>query len=340
MADEVAETQVEENAEVQEDRRTMTYMMAHPEEAPQFAAVQPDDPEEEVVEPESGLESQPETPEVAVVSETPVEAAIEEPPKFAPKHKSWEETEKARVEAEKLITAKAEEAKAEREAREALEAKIAEQERLAAEAAKPKPLTEDERDEIYAKAAADLADLDQGDPDYLKNYGRILRKANDAANPHAQFDPSLTPAEIANKAWEEIKAKQAEESAKTAEQRKTEEDARTEASARELGIKAGLNLNDPESADSIIWDRLKQKIPQEVFDKGTLEAQVEWVAQGVRQKTGQVVEQTDVEREQARMAQKNNAVLGKGVAYTPPQEPPKSRTMSEMIAERASRGPF
>ena len=108
------------------------------------------------------------------------------------------------------------------------------------------------------------------------------------------------------------------------------EEARIEKNARELGIKSGLDLQDPDSADSIIWDRMKAKIPQEVFDKGTLEAQVEWVTAEVRKRTGKVVEQTDAEREAAAAAQRNNAVMGKGVHFTPSKEEPKQKTLSEM----------
>lgn len=339
MADELAE--LEEGVEGAEDRRTMTYMMEHPEDAPAFKAVQPQ-AEPEIDESESGPEPQ---LEPVQTEETEEEKAAREatPPEFAPKHKSWEETEKARVEAEKLITARAEEAKTEREKREALEAKIAEQERLAVEAAKPKPLTEDEQDEIFTKAAAELADLDQNDPDYLKNYGKIWRKAIGAAGQHrTPPDPENTAEVVAQKAWEKFQTKQAEENAKTAEQREQENRERINQQANDFAKQAGLNMVKGSADYRLFWDIANHDLATQDFMKGDnppdLEEQFKWVVNEAKRLTGQVVEQTDVEREQARTAQKNNAVLGKGVQVAPAQEPPKTRTMSEMMLERASLG--
>ena len=57
---------------------------------------------------------------------------------------------------------------------------------------------------------------------------------------------------------------------------------------------------------------MKTKIPKEVFDKGTLEAQVEWVAAEVRKRTGKVVETSEAEKEIARKAQIKNGILPRG----------------------------
>jgi hypothetical protein len=57
---------------------------------------------------------------------------------------------------------------------------------------------------------------------------------------------------------------------------------------------------------------MKGKIPQEVFDKGTLEAQVEWVAAEVRKRTGKVVETSEAEKERVRKEQIKNDVLTRG----------------------------
>ena len=99
------------------------------------------------------------------------------------------------------------------------------------------------------------------------------------------------------------------------------------------------------SADyRLFWDIANNDLATQDFMKGDNppppEEQFKWVVNEAKRLTGQVVEQTDAERQQAIAAQKNNAVMGKGVQFTPPQEPPKTRTMSEMITERASRGPF
>ena len=341
MADEDG-NRTAEDLDSTEDKGTLSYRMNHPDEVPDPAAFVGDEetPEakaaRELAEADAAAAAETETPEAKAARET---AAAALKPKFA----TVEEYDKAYKEAEtRMHTATGETAK-EREAREAAEkraevaeAKLAEQEvereKLAAEAAKPKSMTEDEQDAIFEKAASQLRDLDIGDPDYLRDYGRIMRKAVTAVSKsQVSVDPDTTANEVATKAWEQFQARQTAESVKTAEERQREDEVRVESNARDLGIKTGLDLGDPDSADSIIWDRMKTKIPQEVFDKGTLEAQVEWVAVEVRKRTGKVVQQTDAERKQVAEAQRRNTVMGKGVNFTPSKETPKKRTLSEVM---------
>ena len=330
-----------------ENKRTFSYMMDHPDEV-QGPAVSTQD-QETLEEKEARERAEAETAAAAAggpEGETPeAKAAREAAEAEADKTKDWtvEDFRKGYKEAEtRMHTATGETAK-EKEAREAAEkraevaeAKLVEQEvereKLAAEAAKPKSMTEDEQDAIFEKAASQLRDLDIGDPDYLRDYGRIMRKAVTAVSKsQVSVDPDTTANEVATKAWEQFQARQTAESVKTAEERQREDEVRVESNARDLGIKTGLDLGDPDSADSIIWDRMKTKIPQEVFDKGTLEAQVEWVAVEVRKRTGKVVQQTDAERKQVAEAQRRNTVMGKGVNFTPSKETPKKRTLSEVM---------
>lgn len=343
MADQEG-VQSEEVQDEAAEKGTISYMMEHPDEFPGSAAA---DEDEETPEAKAAREAAEADAAAAAAAETETpdqKAAREAAEAEADKTKDWtiEDFRKGYKEAETRMHMATGETSTEKEAREAAEkraevaeAKLAEQEvekeRLAAEAAKPKPLDEEAQDAIFEKAAAELADLDQAGPDYLKRYGQILRKAVTAVSKsQGSVDSDTTADEIATKAWAKYQAKVAEDSVKTAEERQREENARIETRARGLGAKAGLDLGDPESVDSIVWDRMSRKIPQEVYDVGTLEAQVEWVTSEVRKRTAKKVAQTDTERKQAAEIQKKSVVMGKGVNFTPSKETPKTKTLSEM----------
>ena len=356
MADQDAD-QRGEAAEGIEDKTTLAYKMEHPEEAPGFVASTQDDeetPEEkaarETAEAEAAAAADRET-------ETPEEKAAREAAEAEEdKTKDWtlEDFRKNRKEAEaKMHEATGETAK-EKTAREAAEerarvaeekvtAQEAEKDRLAAEAAKPKVLSEDEQDEIFAKAAEDLRDLDTADPNYVKNYGKIWRKAiSDAGLSRAPADPELTADEVANKAWTKFQAKQEAENVKTAEQRERENNERIHEQANEFAKKSGLDMTPGTAHYRLFWDIANNDLAKQEFMKGekpaSLEEQFKWVTEEAKRLTGQVVQQTDAEREAAAAVQRNNRVLGKGVSFETPKEPPKKRSMSEMLEERASLG--
>lgn len=244
------------------------------------------------------------------------------------KYKTHEEAEAGAREHQRFATEKAEEAKREKEAREAAERERDELKQKLEVASKPpekepdKPASDDELNaqvEAVAEAAneealATIGELDRTDPDYPKLVAKAWAKANAKVVKAAARAP-LSQADIDALIDKRLQTKDAETAAQREEQRKKDEaseGARLEAKAKELGTKAGLDLDDPESADSIIWDRMKGQIPDEVYAKGTLEAQAEWVTAEVRKRTGKVA-QTAAEREEAaRRTQNENGVLGRG----------------------------
>ena len=247
------------------------------------------------------------------------EIKAEEAP-AGPRFKSQEEAEKAHAEAERRMTVATTEAAGERKAREKLERELEDLRAKPPEVKEEKPVvaapTDDERVAKIAEAtkAANrvavpkLRALDPDDPDYEQKYADIQAEIT-AALAKALLEVSISPASLSK---EEVK--QIYQDELTADRKKGEatEAARVETTAKEMGIKLGLTLDDPESADAIIWDRYKSKIPQEVFDKNSLEAQVEWVAAAVRKVTGKAV-LTEAEKEEAaRKTQENNQPLGRG----------------------------
>ena len=238
-----------------------------------------------------------------------------------PKYKSQEEAEKAALEATRKMTEATTQAAEEKKAREALaserdELKQKLEEALAKPAEETKPVTGDDR-KVRIKAATKavfdkIAEMDRTDSDYQEQVADAWAEGLEAVG---MGGANLTQAEIDKMVKGSLKAEQEATAAARAEQDKVDaaaESERIEAKARDLGAKAGLDLADPDSADSIIWDRMKTKIPKEVFDKGTLEAQVEWVAAEVRKRTGKVVETSEAEKEIARKAQIKNGILPRG----------------------------
>ena len=242
-----------------------------------------------------------------------------------PKYKNQDEAEKAALEATRKMTEATTQAAEEKKAREALaserdELKQKLEEALANPPEKPaeetKPATGDDRKtriKAATKAVFDkIAEMDRTDADYQEQVADAWAEGLEAVG---MGGANLTQAEIDKMVKGSLKVEQDATAAARAEQDKKDaaaENERVETKARDLGAKAGLDLDDPDSADSIIWDRMKTKIPKEIFDKGTLEAQVEWVAAEVRKRTGKVVETSEAEKEIARKAQVKNGILPRG----------------------------
>ena len=336
-----------------EKKNTLSYWMAHPEEAPGFKPPGQDQETDEEKEAREAAEAEAAAARVQEEETLEQKAAREavEAEAAADKTKDWtvEDFRRGYKEAETRMHTATEETATERKAREAAEErakvaeeKLAEQERLAREAARPKPLTEEDQDAVFEKAAEEIAELDRTDPDYLKNYARIWRRAVSKAGEHrAMPDADTLAEEAANKAWEKLQAKQAAESAKTAEERQRESQERLDQQANDFAKQSGLNMT-PGSADyRLFWDIAHNDLGEQEFMKGDsppqLEEQFKWCADKAKAIRGQVVEQTDAERAAVLAAQKNNQVLGKG-SNPPPKEPVKPRSLSEMQIERASRG--
>ena len=259
-----------------------------------------------------------------------------------PRFKSQDEAEKAHAEAERRMTeATTETATLKREVTELkqkLEAAPKTPEKLAEE--KPvvtAPTNEERMAKIVeatkaanAAAVPKLRALDPDDPDYEQKYADIQTEIT-AALAKALLEVSISPASLSREEVEQIYQDKLDAGRKKDE---AAEATRLETKAKDMAIKSGLDLNDPESVDSIVWDRMKGQIPDEVYAKGTLEAQAEWVTAEVRKRTGKVA-LTEAERaEAARIAQENNQPLGKGGLKPKPQpKQEKEGSLAEDFAE-------
>ena len=303
------------------------------------------EPEEEV--PEGGPEVKPEEGKEAgeVRVKEGEEAPKKEEPPAGPRFKSQEEAEKAHAEAERRITTAATEAadskKALKEAQQELE-DLRKQAKPPEEKKEEKPVviapTNEERmakiveatKAANAAAVPKLRALDPDDPDYEQKYADIQTEIT-AALAKALLEVSISPASLSREEVEQIYQDKLDAGRKKDE---AAEATRLEAKAKDMAIKSGLDLDDPESVDSIVWDRMKGQIPDEVYAKGTLEAQVEWVTAEVRKRTGKVA-LTEAERaEAARIAQENNQPLGKGGLKPKPQpKQEKEGSLAEDFAE-------
>ena len=279
------------------------------------------EPEEELPAGESEIKAGEEKPGEVKVKEGEELPKKEEPP-AGPRFKSQDEAEKAHDEAVRRMTTATTEAAEERKARVKLEKEL---EDLRLQQTKPpekeeKPVvaapTDDERmakiveatKVANAAAVPKLRALDPDDPDYEQKYADIQTEIT-AALAKALLEVSISPASLTREEVEKIYQEKLDAGRQKDE---ATEAARAESKAKEMGVKLGLTLDDPDSADAIIWDRYKGSIPQEVYDKNSLEAQVEWVAAAVRKVTGKAA-LTEAEKEEAaRIAQNNNQPLGRG----------------------------
>ena len=255
------------------------------------------------------------------------EAPKKEEAAAGPRFKSQEEAEKAHLEAEtRMHTATTEAADLKRQNAE-LQKKLEVAERPLEKPTEEKPVvkppTEEERmakiveatKAANAVAVPKLRALDPDDPDYEQKYADIQTEIA-IATAKALLEVGISTASLSREEVEQIYQEKLD-----AERKKGEatEAARIEVKAKDIAIKSGLDLSDPESLDSIVWDRMKGQIPEEIYAKGTLEAQVEWVTAEVRKRIGKAA-LTEAERQAAaRIAQENNQPLGKGGQKPKPQ---------------------
>ena len=75
--------------------------------------------------------------------------------------------------------------------------------------------------------------------------------------------------------------------------------------------------------------------PEHEYREKSFEEQVKWATGRVRQALGRKIEMTDAERAAARRHQERNAVLERGVTRVTPAEPPRQRTMQEILDQKA-----
>jgi hypothetical protein len=324
----------------EEDKGSLAYKLAHADDSPDPEAEAAAQAEREAVElaEREAARSEAETPEEKATREA-AEAAAANLPKFEPKHKTWEETEKARVEAERTMHEANTKAAEEVKAKETLQKELDELKANPPEKKEPaKEVTEEERDaqlEAVASAAneqamAEIAELDDQDPDYRKLVAKAWGKANAKIIKAARQTP-ISQADIdklIDQRWDAkdtaAKAAKAEADLKTAGQQAAKE-------VEDYCKEHGLPVDDPEKAEYDLFDAAERKLPVELQGKGATPEVKEWIANYIRQRTGKVVEQSEAERQAALVAQKKNAVLGKGVTVPKTTTPTQPRTMNDII---------
>ncbi|MFA5381976.1 MAG: hypothetical protein WC356_02335 [Candidatus Micrarchaeia archaeon] len=325
-------------------RLTLAHLMDHPDADPSLAA--PPTPEEEAAAAEADRQAalEAETPEQKAEREAAEAAA--KPPEFTPKHKTWEETEGAREEAERRMHEATTKAAEEKVARETLEAELAE-----LRAAKPPekeeeppvpPATPEERKKklfevartANKKAVAKIRELDTQDPDYDDHVAGAWAEANAEALLESGMGSTagLSREEVSNLVKEQVKAEREAEKAAKAERDIQDESTRAYNKALDLAKASGLDMEE-DSADRIMFDALASKMPNELKNKGVeaIHEKVDWVVAGVKQKLGRVVEQTEAQRQAALANQNRNRPLGKGADFSSSKEPLKRKTLSEIM---------
>ncbi|MBI4961034.1 MAG: hypothetical protein HY915_16310 [Desulfovibrio sp.] len=230
-----------------------------------------------------------------------------EPPKFEPKHKTWEETEKARIEAEQKMHAATEETAQTRRELEELRQKSAEKEpEPPAEA--PKPVTKEGRKERVKTALATIRDLDEADPDYDEKVAEAWAEAGVGGSEVPDKN------EIAKLVREELKAQDEAKRQKDEEVAQEQADANVRTKAEELAAGAGLNMGKGTLDNRLFWD-VARGIPDDQKSKPFPE-QVQWAVGEVRRLKGEIVQGKPGAEEQAREIQKQNAVLERGSTQT------------------------
>lgn len=321
-----------------DDPGSIAYKLAHPGETP------PEKTEEE-------LEAA-RLAEEAAVQEATVKPGDQtggeppEPPK--PKYSTVEEYEKAYKEAETKMHTATQEAAEARKAREALEAEIAltrkeldevraaQEAAVAADAAKvPKANRKAIVSEVFKKVKEIplSRDPDTGEVVYPDDYDDRVADAWAST----VVDPAEVAKEAARLAREELKReRQAEDSRSAAEQEEAER-LKIVAEAEGLAAAQGLDMT-PGAGDYRLFYSYVNELagnPEHEYRGKPFEEQVKWAINGVRLSWEKKIEMTDAERAAARRHQDRNAVLERGVTRMTPAEPPKQRTMQEILDQKA-----
>lgn len=265
--------------------------------------------------------------------------------KKPPKYKSIEEAEEAAKNAatkmhEATTTAAQEKAAREALARENAELKQKLEEGLAkapeekpSEEAKPMGV-EERKAKVRAATKAALTtirELDRTADDYddkvEEAWAEALLEAGMTGSPLTQVEIDKMVKESMKAAAEAQKAADAEKAKATAAQTAWQ-------AALEQGKKAGLNLDDEDSADYMLFDAIERRmgekgLPEELKGKPLTEV-VDYIIKEVRRRTGQVVKTTEEERARARKTQTDNSVLTKGMK---PTETKPEETQNYTLAE-------
>lgn len=255
-----------------------------------------------------------------------------------------EEYDKAYKEAERKMHTATGETKREREAREAAEA---EAERLRQENEQLKATQEEKvRAEAAAQSATNLEDkyadalkkiseikLDrdgEGNIIYPPDYDRQVARAWASTG----VDPAQIAQDAARIAKEEIQRDREVETTRVAAQNAATEGERVRKMAENLAqTQYGLDMT-PGTADFRLFDTFVAELqddPKHEMRGKPFEQQVKWASEGVRKLLGEKIELTDAERAAALANQRRNAILERGVTSRTTPEPPKQRSMKDIL---------
>jgi hypothetical protein len=284
-------------------------------------------PEEKPAAGEVDIDDQKVDGEKTAEEATAAEAAAKEAEKKPKEYATKEAAEQAALEATQKMTAATTQAARDKEARETAEQEAAElkaklEEALAKPADKPadeeKPLAPGDRKvKVLAATKAALTtirELDRSADDYDEKvemaWAEALLEAGMTGSPLTQTEIDKMVKESLKTAKEAQKTADAEKEAATAGERAWQ-------AALDQGKKAGLTLDDVNSADYRLFDSIERDLgqkglPKELLGKPLTDV-VDHIIKEVRKLTGKVVATTEAERQRARKAQIANTVLTKGV---------------------------
>jgi hypothetical protein len=249
------------------------------------------------------------------------EPAKEEAPAFTPKHKSWEETEKARKEAERLAHTKAEKAaELERENQRIKDEADEVKRELESLKTKPKPQEPPKTDDVverYAQALAKTAELNTFDPDYNKKVAKIMVEAGFAGQ--AAPDPGVLQQLVAEQV--EAKVKEAVKAVKV-DTDKADDESRMVRRVTQLAEDEGLDMTENSPDYKAFW-MVTKDAPRNV----PFEEQVKWAADEVKALKGAFRQGYQQEVKTGEEHQVRNAPMERG-GTPPPAQPKKEEPFS------------
>ena len=253
--------------------------------------------------------------------EQKVEAPAGEEAKFEPKHKTWEETEKARREAERSLHEKATKASDLEKENQRLkdDAETVKQE-LEALKTKPKPQEPPNLDSVvdrYAQALAKAGELNTYDADYNKKVAKIMVEAGFAGQ--SAPDPAILQELIAEQV--ETRVKEAVKNVR-GDQDKEADAARNLKRIHQVAEDEGLNMKEGSPDYKAFWAMAKDADPSK-----TLEEQSKWAANEVKALKGAFRQGYQQELKTGEEHQTNNEPMGRG-GTRPPAPPAKKEPFS------------
>ena len=342
--------------ELEEDKRSLAYKLAHPEEAPPLYKGEPEEEEVWETDEEKAAREAAEAEAAAKVKAEDEAAAAaaaaaggeEEDPKTI-------EEAKARIKATqtKMHTATTEAAR-EKEAREKVEADFAAYKGAHPETPapgiekppdKPPKTTPEERRTKIAEIRGNFLEkmwaLDNASPTYKQDFANLMAETDEALF-NLGFGETKRDDEIESLIDQAVEkklktARDADAAARAEEDRTTARE-KAWATAVEMGKKAGLLLDDEEHPDFIMFEAASRRLPEDLRNKGPTQEAVNWMVNFVNGGLGRKVAQTEEQRKAAEELQKRQQVMRPGVPGPGKEKPVRRRSMMDMFNEREAAG--